>query len=66
VPNNNIYEIMYEKFYSVDCESFSSKDLQEFTVRIPLLVLALIALNVAVVGIAATGVFQMGYDRGRG
>ncbi len=65
MPDNLIFEIMKNKFNSEACEQLSQADLQEYRGGFPLLVVALVIFDIAVVGMAVTGAFQMGYDKGR-
>jgi lactobin A/cerein 7B family class IIb bacteriocin len=56
---------MNEKTYSITCEPLSNKELQEVNGGFPLLVVALVAFDIAVVGMAISGAFMAGYNKAR-
>jgi lactobin A/cerein 7B family class IIb bacteriocin len=56
---------MKEKINFIKCEQLSNKELQEVKGGCALLVLALVAFDIAVVGMAISGSFMAGYNKAR-
>jgi lactobin A/cerein 7B family class IIb bacteriocin len=55
---------MNSKFNSVAFEPLSQADLMEVKGGFAYLVVALVVFDIVVVGMAVSGAFQMGYDKG--